>query len=66
MMKNEFDCVKMKHKMQEKLYAELKPRSIQDYFSKIIDYSQHSKLLAELIAVRSNTKKMFKKGRFKI
>ncbi|MBI5399006.1 hypothetical protein HZB07_00115 [Candidatus Saganbacteria bacterium] len=47
----------MKHEMQENLYKELKPKSIQDYFSKIIDYSQHSKLLAELIAARAKAKK---------
>jgi hypothetical protein len=44
-MNKKFDCVKMKHKIQKELYNKLKPKSVDDYFKKIIAYSKKSSLL---------------------
>ena len=47
-MNKKFDCVEMKHEIQKKLYKELKPISMDDYFDKLIKYSHKTKLFAKL------------------
>jgi len=48
-MNKSIDCIKLKHKIQEEIYKELKPSSVSDYFSKIIESSQKTKLLSSLL-----------------
>ena len=43
-----FDCVKMKHDIQEQLYEELAPTSTEDYVDKLIGQARQSKLWLEL------------------
>ncbi|KAF0133516.1 MAG: hypothetical protein FD145_1243 [Candidatus Saganbacteria bacterium] len=47
-MNKKFDAVKMKHKIQEKIYKKLRPKSIDDYLVKLIEYSQKSNLAMKL------------------
>lgn len=47
-MNKKFDCVKMKHEIQKKLYEEFKPISTDDYFDKLIKYSHKTKLFSKL------------------
>lgn len=39
-----FDCINMKHIIQKKLYQKLNPRSINDYFDKVIIQARKSSL----------------------
>lgn len=43
-MKKKFDCVKMKHEIQEKLYNELKPISGADFIDKLIEKARKIKV----------------------
>lgn len=47
-MNKDFDCVKMKHDIQEQLYNELAPTSTKDYFDKLIQRGRQSKLWYDL------------------
>ncbi|MDA3899104.1 MAG: hypothetical protein PF637_01150 [Spirochaetes bacterium] len=44
----EFDCVKMKHDLQENLYNSLKPESFDDYFNKLSCMREKSELYKTL------------------
>ena len=44
MKDKEFDCVKMKHDLQENLYNSLKPESFDDYFNKLSSIREKSEL----------------------
>ena len=46
--KKKFDCVKLKNKIQSKLYKELSPSSIDNYFDKIKKYSKKTALWKKL------------------
>jgi len=43
-----FDCVEMKYQMQENIYKKLKPKSIDDYFKKLIEYSRKADISTQL------------------
>jgi hypothetical protein len=47
-MSKKFDCVEMKYQMQEETYKRLKPKSIDDYFKKLIEYSRKANILMQL------------------
>jgi hypothetical protein len=49
-MVKDFDCVKMKWELQEKLYKQLKPVSIDDYFRKLKQLRQKAPLWNQLIS----------------
>ena len=40
--KKKFDCVQMKRELQENLYRKLAPKSSDDYFKKLIKFSEQS------------------------
>ena len=47
-MNKKFDCIKMKHELQEILYNKINPKNINDYFVKLNILSQNNELNNEL------------------
>ena len=47
-MKKTFDCIKMKHDLQEQIYNEIKPSSDRDFLNKLIERSNKSQFCIQL------------------
>lgn len=49
MMKTKkFDCVEMKHELQENLYNSINPKSFDEYFDKLTQKREHSELFQSI------------------
>lgn len=66
MKKNRVDCVATKRKIQEKLYAELRPRSIRDYCDKIKALAGQSELWRALRKNRNSGGHPVSRGKMRI
>ena len=55
-MNKDFDCVQMKHRIQEELYEEINPKNIDEYFDKLISSARKSELWKHLQAKSLNNR----------